>query len=120
MKEVEKVYLEHLPNNILFVPLSLPQRIAHGDSSKEDQFDFFMNKNTRKYGWYYDPMGCVTAGWGLCMPAKDMAVIGAMVLNAGLYYGNRIISEEYLKDMLSPHLKLGERFGFMNYGYLWY
>ena len=46
--------------------------------------------------------------------------IGAMVLNDGLYNGNRIISEEYLKDMLSPHLKLGERFGFMNYGYLWY
>lgn len=22
--------------------------------------------------------------------------------------------------MLAPHLKLGERFGYMNYGYLWY
>ena len=107
-------------NNNLFVPLNLPERIAHGDSSKEDQFDFFMNKNPRKYEWYSDPRGCVTAGWGLCMSAKDMAVIGAMVLNDGLYKGNRIISEEYLKDMLSPHLKLGERFGFMNYGYLWY
>ena len=107
-------------NNNLFVPLNLPERIAHGDSSKEDQFDFFMNKNPRKYEWYSDPRGCVTAGWGLCMSAKDMAVIGAMVLNDGLYNGNRIISEEYLKDMLSPHLKLGERFGFMNYGYLWY
>ena len=107
-------------NNNLFMPLNLPERIAHGDSSKEDQFDFFMNKNPRKYEWYSDPRGCVTAGWGLCMSAKDMAVIGAMVLNDGLYNGNRIISEEYLKDMLSPHLKLGERFGFMNYGYLWY
>ncbi|SFI05651.1 CubicO group peptidase, beta-lactamase class C family [Pseudobutyrivibrio sp. OR37] len=107
-------------NNNLFVPLNLPERIAHGDSSKEDQFDFFMNKNPRKYEWYSDPRGCVTAGWGLCMSAKDMAVIGAMVLNDGLFNGNRIISEEYLKDMLFPHLKLGERFGFMNYGYLWY
>ena len=32
----------------------------------------------------------------------------------------RLTSEEYLKDMLAPHIKLGERFGFMNYGYLWY
>ena len=32
----------------------------------------------------------------------------------------RIVSEEYLKDMTTPHLKLGERFGNMNYGYLWY
>lgn len=107
-------------NKNLFEPLGLPNRIAHGDSSKEDQFDFFMNKNPRKYEWYSDPQGTVTAGWGLCMSARDMAVIGAMVLGGGLYNGKGIVSEEYLKDMLAPHLKLGEKFGFMNYGYLWY
>ncbi len=107
-------------NKNLFEPLGLPKRIPHGDSSKEDQFDFFMNKNPRKYEWYSDPQGCVTAGWGLCMSAKDMARIGALVLDGGLYGGERIISEEYLKDMLTPHIKLGERFGFMSYGYLWY
>lgn len=107
-------------NKNLFEPLGLPKRIVHGDSSKEDQFDFFMNKNPRKYEWYSDPQGTVTAGWGLCMSARDMAVIGAMVLGGGLYNGKGIISEEYLKDMLAPHLKLGEKFGFMNYGYLWY
>ncbi|MCR5002429.1 MAG: beta-lactamase family protein [Lachnospiraceae bacterium] len=107
-------------NNNLFKPLGLPERIPHSDSSKEDQFDFFMNKNPRKYEWYVDPQGSVTAGWGLCMSARDMGVIGAMVLGGGLYNGKRIISEEYLKDMLTPHIKLGERFGFMNYGYLWY
>ncbi|MCR5733516.1 MAG: serine hydrolase, partial [Lachnospiraceae bacterium] len=90
------------------------------DSSKEDQFDFFMNKNPRKYEWYCDPQGTVTAGWGICMSALDMAVIGDMVLNGGQYNGKRIISEEYIEDMVAPHLKLGERFGFMNYGYLWY
>ncbi|MBO4888680.1 MAG: serine hydrolase [Firmicutes bacterium] len=107
-------------NRNLFKPLGLPERKIHGDSSKEDQFDFFMNKNPRKYEWYSDPQDTVTAGWGLCMSAFDMAVIGAMVANYGLYDGKRIISEEYLRDMISPHLKLGERFGYMNYGYLWY
>ena len=107
-------------NSNLFEPLGLPKRIPHGDSSKEDQFDFFMNKNPRKYEWYSDPQGSVTAGWGLCMSAKDMAVIGALVSNYGQYDGTRIISEEYLSDMIAPHLKLGERFGYMNYGYLWY
>lgn len=107
-------------NKNLFEPLGLPERIPHVDSSKEDQFDFFMNKNPRKYEWYSDPQGTITAGMGLCMSAKDMAVIGELVLNCGLYGGKRIISEEYLKDMLTAHIKLGERFGFMNYGYLWY
>ena len=107
-------------NRNLFEPLDLPKRVLHGDSSKEDQFDFFMNKNPRKYEWYSDPQGAVTAGWGLCMSAKDMAVIGTLVLNDGLHEGKRIISGEYLRQMTSAQLKLGERFGFMNYGYLWY
>ena len=107
-------------NKNLFEPLGLPRRIIHGDSSKEDQFDFYMNKNPRKYEWYSDPQGTVTAGWGICMSALDMAVMGAMVLGGGQYKGKRIVSEEYIKDMTTPHLKLGERFGFMNYGYLWY
>lgn len=109
-----------LANRKLFGPLGLPKRIPHGDSSKEDQFDFFMNKNPRKYEWYTDPQGSVTAGWGLCMSAKDMAVIGELVLNGGMSDGRRIVSEEYLEEMLTPHIKLGERFGYMSYGYLWY
>ena len=107
-------------NRNLFEPLGLPERILHGDSSKEDQFDFFMNKNPRKYEWYADPKGTVTAGWGLCMSARDMAVIGAMVLEGGQYNDKRIVSEEYMKAMITPHMKLGERFGSMDYGYLWY
>ena len=107
-------------NKNLFRPLGLSDRILHGDSSKEDQFDFFMNKNPRKYEWYSDPQDTVTAGWGLCMSAFDMAVVGALVSNNGQYNGRTIISEEYIRDKLAPHLKLGERFGYMNYGYLWY
>ena len=109
-----------LANEDLFKPLGLPERVLHGDSSKEDQFDFFMNKNPRKFEWYCDPKGSVTAGWGLCMSARDMAVIGELVLNNGTYRNRNIISEGYIKEMLAPYLKLGEKFGYMNYGYLWY
>ena len=107
-------------NKNLFIPLGITEHVIHGDSSKEDQFDFFMNKNPRKHEWYSDPTDTVTAGWGLCMSAHDMAKLGELVLNSGMYEGKRIISEEYINDMLTPHLKLDEKFGFMNYGYLWY
>ncbi len=109
-----------LANRYLFEPLGLPGRIPHGDSSKEDQFDFYMDKNPRRYEWYTDPQGAVTAGWGLCMSAKDMAVIGSMVLGDGAYRGKRIVSAEYIGEMLTPRLRLGERMGNMEYGYLWY
>ena len=107
-------------NQNLFVPLRLPERISHGDSSKEDQLDFLLNKDPRRYEWYCDPKGTVTAGWGLCMSARDMAVIGELIQNEGSYDDKAIISKGYLEDMLRPHVKLGERFAYMNYGYLWY
>ncbi len=109
-----------LANRELFEPLGLPARILHGDSSKEDQFDFFMNRNPRRHEWYSDPQGTVTAGWGMCASASDLAWIGELILNDGVCNAKRIISKNYLDEMLSPHQKLGERFGFMNYGYLWY
>ena len=107
-------------NRNLFIPLGIPEHKIHGDSSKEDQFDFFMNKGPRKNEWYSDPQDTVTAGWGLCATARDLAKIGLMVLNDGEYEGKQIVSTEWIKEMIMPKLKLGERFGFMEYGYLWY
>jgi CubicO group peptidase (beta-lactamase class C family) len=107
-------------NRNLFIPLGIPEHTIHGDSSKEDQFDFFMNKGPRKNEWYSDPQGVVTAGWGLCASGKDLAKIGSMVLNEGRYKDNQIVSSEWIRQMTTPYLKLGERFGSMEYGYLWY
>jgi CubicO group peptidase (beta-lactamase class C family) len=107
-------------NKNLFIPLGIPEHVIHGDSSKEDQFDFFMNKGPRKNEWYSDPQDTVTAGWGLCASARDLAKMGDMVLHEGSYNGNQIVSSGWINSMLTPYQKLGERFGNMYYGYLWY
>ena len=107
-------------NQYLFLPLGIPEREMHGDSSKEDQFDFFMNKTPRRNEWYTDPTGTVTAGWGLTLTAHDMAKIGWMLLNSGVYEGKRVLSESWVSEMTAPRIHLGERFGNMDYGYLWY
>jgi len=31
-----------------------------------------------------------------------------------------VLSEEWIRQMTSPVLALGEKFGYMSYGYLWY
>ena len=62
----------------------------------------------------------MTAGWGICLSAIDLAKLGELVLGKGTYAGKEIISSEYLDDMLAPRQKLGQMFGFMEYGYLWY
>ena len=107
-------------NRYLFAPLGIPEHQIHGASSKEDQFDFLMNKNPRKNEWYADPKGTVTAGWGLALSATDLAKIGAMLLNGGTYDGQKVVSTEWISRMTTPYIELGERFGFMYYGYLWY
>ena len=107
-------------NEYLFLPLGIPKHELHGDSSKEDQFAFFMNKTPRRHEWYSDPKDVVTAGWGLCLSAKDEAKLGELVLNNGAYQGKQIISKEWIKEMLTPRQKLGMMFGYMEYGYLWY
>ena len=107
-------------NKNLFSPLGIPEHTLHGTSDKEDQFNFFMNKGPRKNEWYSDPQDTVTAGWGLCATGRDLAKIGDMVLNGGVYGGKQVVSGEWIHEMTSPHIKLDKRFGNMNYGYLWY
>ena len=107
-------------NKNLFLPLGIPEHTLHGTSDKEDQFNFFMNKGPRKNEWYSDPQDTVTAGWGLCATGRDLAKIGDMILNGGVYGGKQVVSGEWIQEMTSPHIKLDKRFGNMNYGYLWY
>lgn len=107
-------------NKNLFIPLGIPEHVLHGESNKEDQFDFFMNKGPRKNEWYSDPKDTITAGWGLCATGRDLARLGEMVLHEGAYDGKQIISSEWISEMLTPRLKLDKMFGYMEYGYLWY
>ena len=107
-------------NRYLFAPLDIPEHKIHGDSSKEDQFDFLMNKNPRGNEWYSDPQDTVTAGWGLTLSAYDMAKIGWMLINGGRYGDIQVLSGEWAAQMTSPKLQLGEMFGNMQYCYLWY
>lgn len=90
-------------NKHLFLPLGIPEHTIHGGSSKEDQFDFFMNKSPRRNEWYSDPRDTVTAGWGLCASARDLARLGELVLGGGAYNGARIFDRvEFIENVLLP------------------
>ena len=107
-------------NQYLFAPLGIPEHKIHGASDKDDQFDYLMNKAPKKNEWYADPKETVTAGWGLCLSAMDMAKIGELVLNGGVLDSRRVVSSDWIEEMTAPRIALGERFGNMSYGYLWY
>jgi len=107
-------------NKYLFKPLGIPEHQNKEDVSKEDQLEFLMSKLPKGDVWYAEPQGINTAGWGLALSANDMAKIGLLCLNRGEYRGKRVVSAEWIDAMSKPYQRLGERFGNMSYGFLWW
>lgn len=107
-------------NKYLFEPLGIPKHRNKEDGSKEDQYNFLMSKLPKGDVWYSDPQGANTAGWGLALSATDMAKIGLLCLDRGEFQGKRIVSGKWIDAMLKPYQKLGDRFGNMSYGFLWW
>ena len=54
------------------------------------------------------------------MSAEDMAKIGLLCLNKGVYDGKQIISSDWIKEMTSSRVVESDRFRGMEYGYLWW
>jgi len=100
----------------LFKPLGITAERSIVFHSKEEQLAF--NKATDISGWVSDSSGTNTGGWGLTLSAADMAKLGQLYLNGGLWNGKPIVSAEWINESTKEH----SRFEKMNlaYGYLWW
>ncbi len=107
-------------NEYLFKPLGIEPRSNAGCESKEDQFEYLMNKNDHGKVWFLDPTGMPTAGWGLSLSAYEMAQIGLMVLNNGAYNNARVVSKNWIEMMTKSYISTDEKFGNQDYGFLWW
>ena len=67
--------------------------------------------------WEKCPMGVEKGGWGLYIRAEDLAKLGQLVLNGGIWQGRRLISGEYLRRALTPHAVPPASTGDFHYGY---
>ena len=107
-------------NEYLFKPLGIEPRVNANCTSKEDQLNYLMNKGPHGKVWFMDPTNMPTAGWGLSLSAYEMAQIGLLVLNKGVFNGTKVISENYLDEMTKSYVSLDYKFGNQDYGYLWW
>ena len=94
----------------LFEPLEIKNVLDADVHDRESQDHFYKTRDIR--GWVKDPSGNYTTGWGLSITTDEWARIGLLVLNKGLYNGKRIVSENYINEMVKEREK--------NYGYLWW
>lgn len=107
-------------NEYLFKPLGIEERKLYIVKNKEEHIDFVTSKSPKENGWFCDNKGIVTSGLGLCLSAEDLAKIGQLCLNKGMFDNTQIVSAEWITQMTTPYLKCDEKFAFMQYGYLWW
>ena len=69
------------------------------------------------YSWGTDPSGVTTAGWGLRLTPRSMAKIGYLALRGGNWFGQQLVSSDYIDNMGS----LKSQFTFNHdFGYGWW
>ena len=107
-------------NEYLFCPLGIADhKNAYAGTAQEHKL-FIMDKAPRKPVWLADPQGLAAPGYGLCLSAADMAKLGQLCLQNGTWNGQKIISAEWLREMLSPCRIESGTFSGKSYGYLWW
>ena len=100
----------------LFEPLGIKVENNLLFKSKEEQMAF--NRSTDISGWVTDPMGIHAAGWGLTLTPMEMAKIGQLYLNGGMWEGKQIISSKWIEDSTIEHSRWKKEN--LPYGYLWW
>ena len=100
----------------LFAPLGICVEQNITFHTKEELMAFY--KATDVSAWAADQNGVNTGGWGLTLSAMDMAKIGALVLNGGVWNGKRMVSEKWIQESTSEQSRWAERN--LPYGYLWW
>ena len=100
----------------LFSPLGITVERDITFHRKEEQMAFY--KATDMSVWVAGPNGVNAGGWGLTLSAMDMAKIGELIRNGGVYGGTPIVSEEWVRESTSEQSRWKERD--LPYGYLWW
>lgn len=69
------------------------------------------------YHWECCPKGIEKGGWGLYMLPEDLAKLGILVQNNGVWRDRQLISKKYLEQALHTWALTPEEYGDFNYGW---
>ena len=107
-------------NEFLFKPLGIAEHKNYYAKSAEEHVRFTVEKTPKENIWFADREGLGTPGYGLCLSAEDMAKIGLLCLNKGIYNGKQIVSSGWIEEMTKPRTVESKYYRGMDYGYLWW
>ena len=107
-------------NKYLFAPLNIAPRKPFTAKNAQEHKEFTISKVPKGKLWFVDPRGIPTAGYGLCLSSEEMAKIGQLCLNKGVYNGKKIVSEKWIEQITMPSSVKMDAYGGMQYGMLWW
>jgi len=67
----------------------------------------FQPLEIKKPDWDLSPEGITTGGWGLRITTEDIAKLGQLYLQKGVWHGNRILSETWVQEATSRQTSTG-------------
>ncbi len=92
-------------------------RRAEGGFGEFARRKLFHPLHINNYFWEKSPEGTEKGGWGLFISAESFAKFGMLFISHGEFFGTRIISEKWIKDMGETKAVSPEINGDFNYGY---
>jgi CubicO group peptidase (beta-lactamase class C family) len=69
--------------------------------------------------WAVDPQGVNYGAFGLRMRTRDMVKLGRLVLDEGRWDGHQLVSEDWVRAMITPRVHPYPDSPEWGYGYLW-
>lgn len=69
------------------------------------------------FHWETCPMGIDKGGWGLYLTPEDFGKIGWLLLQKGLWKGQRLLPESWILEATKSHAEAPKDYGDFNYGY---
>ena len=73
----------------------------------------------RDYVWTSYPDGSLETDGGLALRSRDLAKIGQLFIDDGVWKGQRVVSEKWVKESTRERLKFGKLLSKWGYGYHW-
>ncbi len=97
--------IEFLYNNVnTFMLGALIQKKSGKNLREYLRYRLFEPLEIHNPEWLSDPMGRTIAANGLILNADEHGRFGQLLANKGLYNGKRIVSEEFINEMLTTHV----------------
>jgi len=100
------------------IVISQATGVELGDFARSNLFEPLQIKD---WNWQKDRSGNTKGQGNLFLTATGFARIGQMVLDGGVYNGRQIVSSDWLKASLKPHVDISQyESNAVGYGYYWF